>query len=304
LIIVVLVSLAVGVGAASKPVDPFATVLRKGPGGMLRARFDARFPPRVGQLGEVLESGMVVGIVEVTGLDGGWARLRPVTAAGEKAVRPRLDVHWAPFVASAGSSSSTRVLVWSDEPKAELFVNGDEVGALPRQVMLAVGQYRLEARFPDGFTAGCLWNPTLDGAVVRLSGPARPTDSRVAAQLESSVGTENEKGKKPTLSWLDFPSGARFLRSWGGVPKIQGVESKPPKYPVNLRIRRIQGRALLEAAIGPDGKVVGVQVISATEPEFGEASAIAVRQWTFRPLVFHGRRVGFLHPVEVRFTLR
>ena len=69
-----------------------------------------------------------------------------------------------------------------------------------------------------------------------------------------------------------------------------------PQYPLALRRQGIQGQALVDFIVQPDGSVTDVQVISADQPEFGTNAVAAVRQWRFAP----GRSAG----VAVRTHMR
>ena len=60
---------------------------------------------------------------------------------------------------------------------------------------------------------------------------------------------------------------------------------------------------MLEALIGPDGKVKDVRVIQSTPP-FDEAAMDAVRQWEFEPTQIDGKAVSVVMTTTVTFNIR
>ena len=89
------------------------------------------------------------------------------------------------------------------------------------------------------------------------------------------------------------------------LKRINGVKDSPPKpfvgpvpeYPKSLRKAGVKGEAIVAMRITRQGVVVDPTVDRATDPAFGEAALVAVRQWRFLPQVKGGR------PVETTATL-
>jgi TonB family protein len=77
-----------------------------------------------------------------------------------------------------------------------------------------------------------------------------------------------------------------------------------PQYPQHLSDAGIGGQTTLEARIGSDGSIVGVTVVDATDPAFGDAAATAVRQWQFTPTQLGGVPVETRMKVAVSFVIR
>jgi TonB family protein len=71
------------------------------------------------------------------------------------------------------------------------------------------------------------------------------------------------------------------------------ISGHRPLYPYRARIDMIQGTAVLEALIRPDGTVGNLKVVSAP-PLLGQAAMLGVQTWRFRPYMVNGV------PVEVR----
>ena len=76
----------------------------------------------------------------------------------------------------------------------------------------------------------------------------------------------------------------------------RAIHTVSPKHPEALRQKLIAGECEIECVVGTDGRVVYTKVVSATQPEFGEAAMAALRQWEFQP----GMRNGQPVPMNVR----
>ncbi len=70
----------------------------------------------------------------------------------------------------------------------------------------------------------------------------------------------------------------------------------PPKYPPDAKKARIQGKVVLEAVIGKTGDVENLKVISGPK-ELQQSALDAVRQWTYKPVLWKGA------PIEVKTTV-
>jgi TonB family protein len=71
------------------------------------------------------------------------------------------------------------------------------------------------------------------------------------------------------------------------------LASVPPRYPEQLRQRRLKARVVVRATIEPDGSVGAVEVVETDRPGFGlEARVVAaVRQWRYKPATQQGAPV-------------
>jgi TonB family protein len=79
-----------------------------------------------------------------------------------------------------------------------------------------------------------------------------------------------------------------------------------PNYTSEAMRARIQGVALLECVVLPDGSVGDVRVVRSLDVQFGldQQAVNALRQWRFRPGMKDGTPVAVLVTVEISFTLR
>lgn len=151
--------------------------------------------------------------------------------------------------------------------------------------------------------------PALDA---RLDDPAvrfRPHDVSAPAigvteALESAVQrTVDEAASALARDRVPVPIATT---SEGGVDRgIDVIDLPSPRYPT-LSVRRgEEGLVLLRVVVGPDGRVLSVEVLR--DPGFGllrEAAEDAVRRATFRPALRNGHPVRSTIEIPIRFDLR
>ena len=107
-----------------------------------------------------------------------------------------------------------------------------------------------------------------------------------ATKSDYATGTETHTGS----------SGAQ-VRFSGGTVEIVGRPTEPV-YPLPAQKANVQGSVVLQAKIGEDGSVQGLQVISGP-PMLTTAAMVAVKQWQFKPHYEAGKAV----PTETRITV-
>ena len=90
-----------------------------------------------------------------------------------------------------------------------------------------------------------------------------------------------------------------------------GTDIKPPRktkdvkpiYPAVALPTRAQGAVLIEAVVGPDGKVRNAKVVHSV-PLLDQAALDAVSQWEYEPSMLNGVAVSVIMTVVVRFALQ
>ena len=93
------------------------------------------------------------------------------------------------------------------------------------------------------------------------------------------------------------------VRVGGNIQPPKKVKDVPPTYPPIAQSARVQGVVILEATIGPDGRVQDVKVLRSIP--LLDASAIeAVKQWVYTPTMLNNVPVPVIMTVTVNFTLR
>jgi protein TonB len=89
----------------------------------------------------------------------------------------------------------------------------------------------------------------------------------------------------------------------GKVEAPQKIHHVSPDYPAMARLSRVQGLVIIEATIGPDGRIQGAKVLRSV-PLLDQAAVDAVRQWEFTPTRLNGVPVAVVMTVTVNFTLQ
>jgi TonB family protein len=87
-----------------------------------------------------------------------------------------------------------------------------------------------------------------------------------------------------------------------GVGQGMLLHQVKPVYPPDARHNRIQGQVVLAAAIGTNGNIQELRVVSG-HPMLAEAAMAAVRQWHYRPYMINGEPVIVETQITVNFTL-
>ena len=80
------------------------------------------------------------------------------------------------------------------------------------------------------------------------------------------------------------------------------VHQVKPTYPPLARQARIQGMVVLQAAIGKDGNIQNLKVVSG-HPMLAPAALEAVKQWKYKPYFLNGEPVEVDTTINVNFTL-
>jgi periplasmic protein TonB len=81
------------------------------------------------------------------------------------------------------------------------------------------------------------------------------------------------------------------------------VRDLAPTYPAVARAARVEGIVIVEATIGPNGKVQDARILRSV-PLLDAAALDAVRQWEYTPTLLNGIPVAVVMTVTVDFKLR
>ncbi|HVH28152.1 MAG TPA: energy transducer TonB, partial [Vicinamibacterales bacterium] len=101
----------------------------------------------------------------------------------------------------------------------------------------------------------------------------------------------------------DRPPPPPPVRVGGQIKAPVRVKNVNPVYPPIAQSARVQGVVIIEATIGPDGRVTDTKVLRSI-PLLDQAAVDAVRQWTYTPTLLNGVPVPVIMTVTVNFTLR
>jgi protein TonB len=93
------------------------------------------------------------------------------------------------------------------------------------------------------------------------------------------------------------------VRVGGNIKTPNKTKDVKPVYPPIAQSARVQGVVIIEATIGPDGRVKDAKVLRSI-PLLDQAALDAVKQWVFTPTLLNGVPVPVIMTVTVNFTLQ
>jgi protein TonB len=93
----------------------------------------------------------------------------------------------------------------------------------------------------------------------------------------------------------------RIGRGQGQITAPTKIKDVKPVYPGIARSARVAGVVVIEATIGPDGKVIDAKVVRSI-PLLDQAALDAVRQWEYTPPLRNGVPVPVIVTVTINFT--
>ena len=99
------------------------------------------------------------------------------------------------------------------------------------------------------------------------------------------------------------PPPEKPLHVGGVIRRPMKVRHVDPVYSPIAQMTRIQGLVIIEATIGPDGRVVDARILRSL-PMLDQSALDAVRQWEFTPTLLNGVPVPVVMTVTVNFTLK
>ena len=99
------------------------------------------------------------------------------------------------------------------------------------------------------------------------------------------------------------PPPAAPVRVGGNIKPPRKIRDVPPQYPPIAQSARVQGIVIIEATIGPNGKVQEARVLRSI-PLLDNAALDAVKQWEYTPTLLNGVPVPVIMTVTVNFTLQ
>jgi protein TonB len=99
------------------------------------------------------------------------------------------------------------------------------------------------------------------------------------------------------------PPPAAPVRVGGNIKQPKKIKDVKPQYPAIAQSARVQGIVIIEATLGPTGKVTDAKVLRSV-PLLDQAALAAVKQWEFTPTLLNGVPVPVIMTVTVQFTLQ
>ena len=93
------------------------------------------------------------------------------------------------------------------------------------------------------------------------------------------------------------------MRVGGDIRPPTQIKKVKPIYPPIAQSARVQGVVIIEATIGPNGRVPRRKVLRSI-PLLDAAALDAVKQWVYTPTLLNGVPVPVIMTVTVNFTLQ
>jgi periplasmic protein TonB len=92
------------------------------------------------------------------------------------------------------------------------------------------------------------------------------------------------------------------VRIGGTIRNPIKLRGNDPVYPAIAQAARVQGIVILEATLGPDGRMVNARILRSV-PLLDQAALEAVRTWEYTPTMLNGVPVPVIMTITVQFTL-
>jgi protein TonB len=153
--------------------------------------------------------------------------------------------------------------------------------------------------------------PAEDAAPAPVEAPASVTpetgaEGRVTGGAPGGVPGGVAGGVPGGVVGGSVPSGSgtgTVVRVGANMQPPRKIKDVKPVYPAGALPSRSQGAVVVEATIGPDGKVTAVKVIHSV-PALDQAAIDAVRQWEYTPSMVNGVAVSVIVTVVVNFAMQ
>jgi len=100
----------------------------------------------------------------------------------------------------------------------------------------------------------------------------------------------------------EAPPPVKPLRVGGNISEPRKLKHVAPEYPDLARQAHVTGMVIVEAIIGPDGRVGNISVLRSI-PMLDEAAVAAVKQWVYAPTLLNGIPVPVIMTITLRFSL-
>ena len=141
-------------------------------------------------------------------------------------------------------------------------------------------------------------NRPTDNDIDTTQDPVDPNQSAFDGKGEETGGVEEDVKDTIESAFTPLPIFTAALRDPRWLRDFQ------PGYPPRLLAREIEGSAKVRVLIGTDGKVRQANLVSATHPEFGQATIDhALKRWRFKPATRDGVPVEDWQTLTVQFNI-
>jgi len=108
--------------------------------------------------------------------------------------------------------------------------------------------------------------------------------------------------KKIKKELADFEKGA--VKAKGDIKPPKLIKKVDPVYPDEARKQGISGQVFLSVRSNEQGNIVGVKIVKSPHELLSKASAEAVKQWKYEPMLIKGKPMPIIFTVTMTFKLK
>ena len=163
------------------------------------------------------------------------------------------------------------------------------------------GDYMLSARLPGFLSARQRVRVTSSMAPLNVT--LQVGTLRETVTVRSDGSPSGSVTSPPATRSMPSPPPCGTTEVGGNLKPPMKLKDVRPFYKPELAANNVAGDVLLQAAIGVDGKVRGVEVVSAADLDLEEAAIRAVSQWEFSPTYLNCQAIEVRMFVTVSFKL-
>ncbi len=147
--------------------------------------------------------------------------------------------------------------------------------------------------------------PSIESAAVAEPERAGSTAERPVASTPTAVAPPSSRSPRPAIETAARSGDIPVAATPGPVDAVPVAGNAPPQYPRVARLRGLEGRVVVTAAVDPLGVVVSSEIAETSGFAMLDRAALeAVRRWRFEPAQRNGRPVRATISVPIIFTLR
>ena len=161
------------------------------------------------------------------------------------------------------------------------------------------GDYMLSARLP-GFQS-TRQRVSVSSSMAPLSVTMQVGTLRETIMIRSGDDRLPQKVSSPLPMPAKPPCGTTEVG--GNIKPPRKLKDVRPSYKPELAANNVEGEVLLQAVIGVDGKVRGVEVVSSANLDLEESAIRAVSQWEFSPTYLNCEAIEVRMFVSARFSI-
>jgi len=117
-----------------------------------------------------------------------------------------------------------------------------------------------------------------------------------------ATGQSREPSSPPPPTQGDTAQRPMRVRVSAKVAEAIVAKKVQPQYPLEARVKHIQGTVILKVEISKEGDVTDLSVVTG-HPSLATAAIEAVKQWKYKPYLLNGQAIAVETWVSVSFEL-